>query len=191
MSVFTFLAQAEPAGLADIREPILFWPWWVWLLAALVVVAVAGLVWAFLRYRRQRAAAAALPPPPPLPAEWARAQFERIAAERAAMDDKTYVSALSDVLRGYLQRAFGLPATERTTEEFFELTTQRGVFAESLRSELMAFLERADLVKFARQTIASAQQERLLDEARGVVETAEASRPRENLVNVPATGQPS
>ena len=57
---------------------------------------------------------------------------------------------LTDLVRMYLEKRFGLPATRRTTSEFIEDISRNGDFVpENSKPFLRNFLEAADRVKFA------------------------------------------
>jgi hypothetical protein len=63
---------------------------------------------------------------------------------------KPFVIAVSDTLRAYLEERFSFRAPERTTEEFlYELQTTNLLDA-SQKERLSEFLQRCDLVKFAK-----------------------------------------
>jgi hypothetical protein len=53
------------------------------------------------------------------------------------------------ILRRYVERRFGLRAPERTTEEFLGELRETSVLDDGLKKLLRAFLQHADLVKFA------------------------------------------
>lgn len=169
------LGQTPMAQWADIREPVAIYSWlFIGSLAAIIVIALLVLFWA-LRRRRRKLNTVALEPVIP-PAIWAREQFDRIEAESAHLDDKHYTSGVADVLRTYLERAFEVPAPERTTEEFLQLVGDHPIFADAMRTSLDSFLRRCDLVKFARQSLGQSERAPILSEARMVVEKAETKR---------------
>ena len=62
---------------------------------------------------------------------------------------KAYYTGLSNILREYLENRLGIPALESTT---YEIKTQlaKNPFTDALAWELVAFLQEADLVKFAK-----------------------------------------
>jgi hypothetical protein len=63
---------------------------------------------------------------------------------------REFYQGVSDILRRYLERRFGLRAPERTTEEFLaELSTDNALNAEQ-KQLLKQFLQHCDLVKFAK-----------------------------------------
>ena len=116
-------------------------PWW--LSAALPVAAVV-----FLLVRRRRAKT--LPPPPPAH-EIAWEALRRLVAAKLieAGEVERFFTALSAILREYVERRFAVRAPERTTEEFLREAAGHPALA-GRRDGLARFLALADLVKFAR-----------------------------------------
>jgi hypothetical protein len=76
----------------------------------------------------------------------------------------------SDVLRTFLHEAFGLDAMNRTSLEFLESLRDDPVFDMNQKAALAAFLEAADLMKFARVDAAREEIAQLMDTARRLVE---------------------
>jgi len=62
---------------------------------------------------------------------------------------KDFYVELTMVVRRYVQRQHGVVAPHLTTEEFFEVTRQAPSFPKSTLDELIDFLQKADMVKFA------------------------------------------
>lgn len=62
---------------------------------------------------------------------------------------KDFYVELTQLVRRYVQRQHGLKAPHLTTEEFFEAARNSPAFPKAALSELMEFMEKADLVKFA------------------------------------------
>ena len=142
--------SANAAGTNDIRDikapvPVTSgWTWVAWALGAAAVVAL--LWWTWKRWRRKKSEPV---PEVVIPAhERARKKLEQ--ALKLIDEPKPFCTAVSDALRMYLEERFGLHAPERTTEEFlFELqSTPRLTFSQ--KQSLANFLERCDLVKFAK-----------------------------------------
>jgi hypothetical protein len=134
-------------GLRDIKAPLIIptgWEWLWWVLGLMVLVAlVAGLVLYFLTRRRQIAA-------PPLIPPHLRAK-ERLADALALIGQpKPFVIAVSDALRWYLEERFSFRAPERTTEEFLHELKRTELLLPDQKESLGEFLQRCDLVKFAR-----------------------------------------
>jgi hypothetical protein len=163
VSIASLLAREPNAN--DIRDvkppenpPIDWRPYWV---LAGGVGAVALI--AFLVYRLWRRPGRAALGPPPRPAHAiAHEELARLRAralpEQGAF--KEYYSALTAIVRTYLEQRFRLRAPEMTTEEFLLVTARGGAaLASGHRALLGEFLGESDLVKFARHhpTLADAE----------------------------------
>ncbi len=124
-----------------------------------VVLALLGLIgWWMVRRRRR-----------PVPAESACAralsQLQHAAAEIDALTPYTFSIRVSDVLRGYVQEQFQLPSTRQTSVEFLGSLKQSSSFTEADKWLLGEFLQRCDLIKFARYEATTEDSRRLLEEA--------------------------
>ena len=62
---------------------------------------------------------------------------------------KDFYVELTQLVRRYVQRQHGLKAPHLTTEEFFEVARNSPTFPKGALNELIEFMEKADLVKFA------------------------------------------
>lgn len=164
-------AAAQMEDILPPREPVALpnpW-WWVpWAVGALVLVLLIFAAWWWSRRRREMSDEpfAQLPPP------YDEAQTG-LRQARELLDDPSadrYVVAVSRVLRRYIERALDLPAPERTTEEFLPEAARHRVLQGDLATRLESFLYQCDLVKFARQDLARANREELLDAAHRFVE---------------------
>lgn len=111
---------------------------------------VLALVLAVFLLKKRRQPAVELGPPP-TPVELARREFESlIAASPLARGElQTFYSELTLIVRRYIERTSGVRAPEQTTEEFLREMRKHSAFDSSARERLKAFLESADLVKFA------------------------------------------
>jgi hypothetical protein len=138
---------ARPADstedIRDIRGPHSILP--AWLLPALVaggVVLAVGAYGVWRRRRRRRARA-------PLPFEVALQRLEGVRALMQPQSAREFSIAVSDIVRSYIERAFDLTATHRTTEEFLrDLLELPDSPLARFRALLAEFLEQCDLVKF-------------------------------------------
>jgi hypothetical protein len=120
------------------------WAWLGWTLAAVALVAALVVLW---RWWRKKASAPALVPviPPHV-----RARQRLQAALQLISEPRLFCIAVSDALRIYLEERFQLRAPERTTEEFLQDLQGTGHLNAEQKLSLADFLERCDLVKFAR-----------------------------------------
>jgi hypothetical protein len=169
------IPPAAPAGsdtndIRGIKPPVEIasgWEWVWWTLGALVL---AGALWWLWRWWRSRADAQVVIPSAP-PHVRARQRLE--AALRLIADPRLFCIEVSDALRVYLEERFDLRAPERTTEEFLQELNGAVQLNAAQKTCLADFLERCDLVKFARfEPTESALRElqesalRLVDETR-------------------------
>jgi hypothetical protein len=116
-------------------------------------VVLAGAVGAWLLRRRRRS-------PPPSPEEWAAARLDELDP-----DDPAFADRLSDVLRTFLERHSGLPATRRTTAELLIAVEPDTIPVELVRP----VLERCDAAKFAGLDPAPEERRQLRADARAIV----------------------
>lgn len=125
-------------------------PWPPWLIA---MVAVGTLLLLGLGAFAARLVLQYLtrPPPPISPEEWALRELNRLDCLQliAAGQPREHYYRLSEIVRGYIERQFGLAAPEMTTEEFLtSLSRQRHPLPFD-RDSLMRFMQVCDLVKYA------------------------------------------
>ena len=133
--------------IRGIKPPVEIPSIWSWVVVILVALVVAALVWwAWRKWRNRPDPASQVRVIPPH--EKALAALQE--ALRLIAEPRPYCQAVSDAVRVYLEERFELHAPERTTEEFlFELqSTPRLTFSQ--KQSLANFLERCDLVKFAK-----------------------------------------
>jgi hypothetical protein len=77
---------------------------------------------------------------------------------------------VSDILRSYVTEQYRLPVTRQTSVEFLGALTKASPFSEDEKSLLEDFLNRCDLIKFARYEATTADSQSLLEEATRFVE---------------------
>lgn len=125
-------------------------PWWLWLIAA-VVAAIAGLLlyrWLKTKKRVKPTPVAKTPDPDAL--QDALNKIKQLEAEQlpAKGEWKKYYSALTDIVKIFMEKRTGQPANAFTTDEVIVLgdnylpKEKTGLLAETLRI--------ADAVKFAK-----------------------------------------
>jgi len=128
---------------------------WFYLIAGLFVLAVAALLF-YLWKRKEK---------PSLKPEIVKPAWELAAQELHLLQNllrqgkiqvKEYYFRLSEILRGYLERRFGIPLLERTTEEISRELEKDFLHPES-KTPFLLFLHQSDLIKFAK-SVPQAQQ---------------------------------
>ena len=181
VSVESVLEKAgNPTDIRDIQAPEEVPVDWrpYYLLSGGLVLAlllVGGLYWFFNRDKRAQLTAPPRPPHDIAVEELERLRRRGLVAEGAF---KEYYSALSDIVRTYVEQRFHIRAPEMTTEEFLLVVARSGKLLGQHRSLLSDFLVESDLVKFARHMPSIADCERAWAAARRFVEES-AAQPEE------------
>ena len=145
----------------DIAPPIdysLISPWLIFL-GVFVSLTVVGLIIWFVAKSFRR------PTPPQPPRERALTLLEEIRAQITAINPYRFSIRVSDILRRYVTEQFGLPVTRQTSVEFLNGVRGSSPFSEDEKSLLEDFLNRCDLIKFARYEATTSDSELLLEEA--------------------------
>lgn len=157
-------AQQVPKPARDIL--LARFPWWLWLLAALVALALVGLFIWWWRRRRRR-----LPSGADAFTE-AQREFARIEALGLleAGERGRYVALHIDVVRDYLAARIPEALRSLTSTELLEAVHAR---REVSIARLAPVLAEADLVKFARRPVTAERARALAAEARAVVQDVE------------------
>ena len=149
----------------ELQEPLSRW----WLIAVPAGLAVAAIA-LFLLLRRKREQALAIEYVPAH--EWARRQIAALVADDLIGKGQVqeFYYRISAIVRGYIERRYGVSAPEMTTEEFLAATAGDFRFAAGSEAELQAFMAACDLVKYARHRPAAGEWNDLLRTAAQFVE---------------------
>jgi len=153
-----FLAQE----FHDIAPPVDYSlvPAWVIFCAAFLSLAlIAAAVWWVVRWRKRA------PRPVQSPRDRALERLERVRPEINRINPYQFSIRVSDILRCYVTEQYHLPLTRQTSVEFLTDLARRSEFSEDDKSLLTDFLNRCDLIKFARYEASAADSELLLEEA--------------------------
>jgi hypothetical protein len=184
VTIESVLARApEGAELREVKpaEPIpVDWRPYYWLGGAILALLALATLAHRLLTRPRRAARAAPPPPPDVVATAALDALRAQAlVERGLFKD--FYSALTDIVRRYLEDRFQVRAPEMTTEEFLVATARDGRLAPPHRRLLGEFLTESDLVKFARHVPTIADSERAFAAARRFIDETAARGPQQGV----------
>ena len=153
----------------DIASPVdysLISPWLVFVVVFVALSLLGLVVWLFAKRRKP-------PLPPKLPRQIALEELERIGCEIQTMSPYQFSISVSDILRKYVTQQYGLPATRQTSIEFLTAVAKASPFSAEEKSLLEDFLNRCDLIKFARYEATTSDSELLLGEAIRFVKGAE------------------
>jgi len=160
MSILSLSALAVEE-FHDIVPPVdysLISPWLIFATTFVALSLLGVVIWWFARRRK-------LPLPPKLPRDIALEEIERIRHEIETVSAYEFSIRVSDIMRRYVTRQYGLPATRQTSIEFLTALAKASPFSTDEKSLLEDFLSRCDLIKFARYEATSADSQLLLDEA--------------------------
>jgi hypothetical protein len=161
-----FIAQT----FHDISPPVNYSliPTWLVFVAAFVALALLGTIgWLVFRWSRRR------PKPQQTPRDRALELLERARAEISQLNPYQFSIRVSDILRRYVTEQYQLPLTRQTSVEFLESLAKTSSFSEADTQLLGDFLNRCDLIKFARYEASTADSELLLEEATRFVKGAQ------------------
>jgi len=132
-------------------------------LASFVGLSLIGLI-VWLLKRKPKPAL-----PPKLPRDIALEELNRISDEIDRMNPYQFSICVSDILRRYVTNQFALPVTRQTSVEFLTALAKSSPFSANEKSLLEDFLNRCDLIKFARYEATPADSRLLLEEATAFV----------------------
>ena len=150
----------------DIAPPVdysLIPPWLIFLGVFVSLTVIGLLVWFVARALRR-------PAPIQSPRDRALAKLEQMRPEIEKPDPYRFSIRVSDILRRYVTEQFKLPVTRQTSVEFLAGVRRSSPFSEDEKLLLEDFLNRCDLIKFARYEATSSDSQLLLDEAFRFVE---------------------
>ena len=130
--------------LLEAPRPLL----WLWALVPALV-----LLFGFFLWRRSRRRATA-PSPAVIAAarEDALAELKRLRPLISVENSRRYAIEVSQVIRRYIERRFGIQAPRRSTEEFLAEAQGSPTLNTHCKEGLRAFLSGCDFLKFARAT---------------------------------------
>lgn len=135
------IVEAPPAPTS------LFWLW-ITLVAALII----ALIIYYLKKRKAAPIEQAVPKPSIPPHIEALSALKLLAEQKLWQQGKIkeYHSRLTDIVRLYLEKRFGIPALEQTTEEILSSINRTQVINITLAEKLGQILRLADAAKFAK-----------------------------------------
>lgn len=151
---------------------------WQWIAGGIAAVAILTALIIFL-YRRSRRPKPPVPEAPKAPLHLrAMLALEALQQKKLWEQDRTkdYYIELTDILRGYIEERYGIPAMEQTTDELLA-----GLRLSSMptapREQLAHLLRLADMVKFAKWKALPIENEQVMASAIQLVQVTADTRP--------------
>jgi hypothetical protein len=139
-------------------------PPWVIYGGVILGVVLLGLIAWWIRKRSQR------PKPQQSPRDRALQELNHIRSEIETSTPYHFSIRVSDILRRYVTEQYQLPVTRQTSVEFLNTLAKTSPFSDDEKSLLEDFLNRCDLIKFARYDATAEDSRLLLAEATRFVE---------------------
>lgn len=179
MKPLPLLAQAQlqpqppdptPTPIPEIKDiappfyiPLL--PMWAWILITIIsTLLVAWVVFLLVQRARRKGK------PPTPPREAALAELQALEPEIGSENPLEFTVETAGVLRKYVVGQFGIPATRQTSQEFLQSLRDSRQFSGADRELLKAFLDKADLIEFAKYQATRADSRELWEEAKAFVQ---------------------
>ncbi|MBD5222336.1 MAG: hypothetical protein HDS70_08240 [Bacteroidales bacterium] len=143
-----YAPTAEPEG-KSIFDNLPDWMVEYWWLLVIILALILGIIWGWRRYRTK---GFIIPKKPePLPYDVAIKNLTKLKSENLWEQgmDKEYFTRLTDILRIYLEKRFGINAVEMTTPQIVERLNENPAIKDK-RDYVRRILDTADYVKFAK-----------------------------------------
>lgn len=177
-------------GFSDIAQPFEIIPnpeeleedtssAWIWWLVGAAVLLLAIIIYLYIRFRRTGTLSPFAKPVPIY--QQALKKLDKLEKQNLPAKGKTkeYYTRISDILRKYLNKQFGIKTLEKTTAEILhsvDNSEQVAAYGDTLKS----VLETSDFVKFAKVTPSEVENSRCMQESRRFII---ASHPHEEVKN--------
>lgn len=140
---------------APINTPLSFRELLPWMLLGLGVLLlgtlVAALIWIYLRHRKNPEIFSMKPLEPPHVEAFRQLDELKEAKLWEQGQVKAFYTRLTEITRHYIERQYGIPAMEQTTDDILDAFRASNLDDPLLDDMLEELLELADLVKFARE----------------------------------------
>ena len=145
----------------DITGPVNYFilqPWMIFCAVAGTLLLVCLAIWLIKLWRNR-------PVTVQTPRQRALDQLARIETEIDKLTPYQFSIRVSDILRRYVTEQYQLPVTRQTSVEFLNALAAASPFSADEQTLLSDFLNRCDLIKFARYDATLEDSRLLLDEA--------------------------
>ena len=131
--------------------PITFKELLPWILSGLFVIAAAYLLYRYIKYRRENRDFFGKPIVNDPPHIIALRALDKLRSEKLWQNgkEKLYYTGITDTLREYIERRYGVGAMEMTSAEIMQSLSDKAI-EEKYYRELDELFKTADLVKFAK-----------------------------------------
>lgn len=145
-------------------------PTLIWWLIVAGIVLLGFIIWLYLRFRKTGIILSLTKPVPPY--LQALNKLKKLQKQNLPQRGRTkeYYTKLTDILRTYLKKQYGIKTIEKTSAEILKAVASNSEISQH-EILLKGILETADFVKFAKVTPLGTENEKRLREAETFVET--------------------
>ena len=159
--------QAFKPIVPPIEQPVTMKEVFPWILGLLILVLVGIVVWYLVKHRKPKVDEHGMPVRGQVipPYDKAIADLERLKEEKLWQVGKTkeYFSGLTDIAREYIEGQFNVNAVEMTTDDILNEVWNMNI-DDRLYGKLKDAMEVADLVKFAKYTTSSLENDNAMSD---------------------------
>ncbi|MBP9990905.1 MAG: hypothetical protein KBT45_05705 [Bacteroidales bacterium] len=163
------------------KEPYTFWEIFRWILLAIVVAALIFGICYIVKRKKANQPIISIPKAPPLPADQkALNDLEALRLKQLWQQGriKEYHTELTDIVRNYLEKRYGIASTEMTSDQTIEQfnNVHRNTTDSNASALLADILQTADMVKFAKSEPLPYEHDRSMNNATEFIRKAEADK---------------
>ncbi len=174
--------------IIDVPNPLA--KWIPWIVAGVVLISLAGVIWLVQKKKRLKMPEVPIPVVRLSPYEEATRQLEELERQRLPENGavKTYYTRLGEIFRVYLYRRLGISSPAETSEELIGQLRKVQAIKEHF-VEVSETLRMGDFVKFAKYQPGIADCDHHLSVIRSTIDVLEKVIQEENMESAVADGQ--
>ena len=163
------------------KEPYTFWEIFRWILLALIIAAVIAAICIIVKRKKANQPIISIPKAPPLPADQQALQDLETLRQKQLWQQgriKEYHTELTDIVRNYLEKRYGIASTEMTSDQTIEQfnLAHNNTAASNAVTLLSEILQTADMVKFAKSEPLPYEHDRSMNNATDFIRKAESDK---------------
>lgn len=167
---------------SPVHVPVGFLEVFPFVLGGIIVLVALGFLFWYLRRRRKNRPLFRAPKPEEPAHVIAYRELRELKEEKLWQKNefKKYYTRLTEIIRRYMERRYGIRAMEMTSQEILDGWDRSGEALEDLTDKLRLLLNLADLVKFAKQKPLASENEENMERAYDFVERTKWVKPEDS-----------
>lgn len=170
---------------SPLHMPVGFLEVFPFVLGGIIFLAAAGFLAWYLRRRKMNKPVFGTPKPEDPAHIIAFRELRDLKDEKLWQNSefKKYYTRLTEIIRHYMERRYGIPAMEMTSYEILDSWNRSGEDRQDLSAKLQLLLNLADLVKFAKQKPHASENEENMERAFEFIEKTKWVEPESGQKN--------